>query len=147
MHVETPRTIPHRIIMALSPRNPRPQKKERTQTHTSSSHSPHCSSHSPSHHHATHIPHRPFCSNQSPSPSRSSLEHRLRRRQKTHSSVNLCEPSPSTMTIAISAALRRWLLEKGFVRYIKVVEAPPHPNALDIAKTLNVDTVTNAMVR
>ena len=51
------------------------------------------------------------------------------------------------MTIAISTALRRWLLEKGFEGYIKVAEAPPHPNALDIAKKLNVDTVTNAMVR
>ena len=51
------------------------------------------------------------------------------------------------MTIVISAALRRWLLEKGFEGYIKVAEAPPHPEASDIAKRLNVDTVTNAMVR
>ena len=51
------------------------------------------------------------------------------------------------MMIRISTALRRWLLEKGFEGYIKVAEALPHPNALDIAKKLNVDTVTNAMVR
>ena len=51
------------------------------------------------------------------------------------------------MTIVISTALRRWLLEKGFEGYIRVAVAPPHPDAFDIAKKLNVDTVTNAMVR
>ena len=45
------------------------------------------------------------------------------------------------------AALRRWLLEKGLEGYIKVAEAPPHPDAFNIARKLNVDTVTNAMVR
>ena len=48
------------------------------------------------------------------------------------------------MLITISAALRRWLLEKGFEGYIKVVEAPTHPDALEIAKKLNVDITTNA---
>ena len=51
------------------------------------------------------------------------------------------------MLITISGALRKWLLEKGFEGYIRVAEAPPHPEALDIAKKLNVDTVTNATVR
>ena len=51
------------------------------------------------------------------------------------------------MTISISATLRRWLLEKGSEGYIRVVEAPPHPDAFNIARKLNVDTVTNAMVR
>ena len=31
--------------------------------------------------------------------------------------------------------------------YIRVAESPPHLEALDIAKKLNVDTVRNAMVR
>ena len=52
-----------------------------------------------------------------------------------------------SMTINISTALRRWLLEKGLEGYIKVTEAPPHPDAFNIAQKLNVDTVTNAMVR
>ena len=51
------------------------------------------------------------------------------------------------MTINISAALRRWLLEKGLDGYIKVAEAPPHPDAFNIAQKLNVDTITNTMVR
>ena len=51
------------------------------------------------------------------------------------------------MTIVIFAALRRWLLEKGFEGHIRVVEAPPQPEAFNIAKKLNVDTVTNATVR
>ena len=50
------------------------------------------------------------------------------------------------MTIIISAALRRWLLEKGFEGFIKVTEAPPHPDAFDMAKKLNADTVMNATV-
>ena len=51
------------------------------------------------------------------------------------------------MKIVISTALRRWHLEKGFEGYIKVAEAPPHPDASNIAKKLNVDTVMNTMVR
>ena len=132
MHAHTPRTIPRGIIMALSPRNPRPQKKDRdrflshSQTQTSSSHSPRRSSHSPSHCRVVPITHRSSRSHQSPSPSRSSPEHRHRKCKNHPSSVNPCEPSPFTMTIAISTALRRWLLEKGFEGYIKVAEAPPH---------------------
>ena len=38
-------------------------------------------------------------------------------------------------------------MEKGFEGYIRVAEAPPHPDAFDIAKKLKVDTMTNAMVR
>ena len=38
-------------------------------------------------------------------------------------------------------------MERGFEGYIKVAEAPPNPDALDIAKKLNVDTITNAMVQ
>ena len=51
------------------------------------------------------------------------------------------------MTITISAALPRWLLEKGFEGYIRVAEAPPHPEALDMAKKLNAHTIMNATVR
>ena len=51
------------------------------------------------------------------------------------------------MPVPISAGLHKWLLEKGFEGYIRVAEAPSHPDALDIAKKLNVDTVTNATIR
>ena len=51
------------------------------------------------------------------------------------------------MLITTSVALRRWLLEKGFEGYNKVVEAPSHPDALDITKNFNVDTLTNASIR
>ena len=50
------------------------------------------------------------------------------------------------MPINIYAALRIWLLEKGFEGYIKVADVPAHPNALEITKKLNVDTVTNATI-
>ena len=56
------------------------------------------------------------------------------------------KPCPPMMSIIISAALRRWLLEKGFEGYILVVEAPPHPDVLDITRKLNIDTVTNASI-
>ena len=51
------------------------------------------------------------------------------------------------MTIVIPSSFRRWLLEKGFKDYIRVAEALPHPEACNIAKKLNVDTITNATVR
>ena len=51
------------------------------------------------------------------------------------------------MPIPISLALRRWLLEKGFEGYIWVAKAPQHPDAQEIAKKLNVDTVMNGSIR
>ena len=51
------------------------------------------------------------------------------------------------MPINISAALRRWLLEKRLKGYIQVTEAPTHPEALEITKKLNIDTVTNATIQ
>ena len=35
----------------------------------------------------------------------------------------------------------------GFKGYIQVAEAPPHPDAQEIARKLNIDTVTNASIR
>ena len=43
--------------------------------------------------------------------------------------------------------MHRWLLAKGFEGYIWVVEAPPHPDAQDITRKLNINTVTNASIR
>ena len=81
----------------------------------------------------------------SPALPQSSLEHRTHRRAfppELHQ-----DHLRRSMMISIWAALCRWHLEKGFKGYIKVAEAPPHPNAFDIARKRNVDTVTNAMVR
>ena len=50
------------------------------------------------------------------------------------------------LLLTISATLRRWLLKMGFEGYIKVADVPAHPNALEITKKLNVDTVTNATI-
>ena len=51
------------------------------------------------------------------------------------------------MTIDISPALRRWLHDKGLEGYIRVAESPPHPNAQDVARKLNIDIITNANMR
>ena len=51
------------------------------------------------------------------------------------------------MPITISTALRRWLREKGFEGYIRVAETPSHPDALEIAKKLNVDMMTNSTIQ
>ena len=47
----------------------------------------------------------------------------------------------------LATMLRQWLLEKDFEGYIQVAEAPPHPDAQEIVKKLNVDTVTNVSIR
>ena len=51
------------------------------------------------------------------------------------------------MPILITSALRGWLHDHGLVGYIKVAEAPPHPNALEMATKINVDTITSATIR
>ena len=51
------------------------------------------------------------------------------------------------MTIEISLALRERLHDKGLEGYIRVAEAPPHPDAHEVAKKLNVDTITNASIK
>ena len=47
----------------------------------------------------------------------------------------------------ITTALRKWLTDRGLKGFIQVAEVPPHPNALEMARKLNIDTITNAMVR
>ena len=51
------------------------------------------------------------------------------------------------MPIFISPALRQWLHDKGFEGYIRVAGTPPHPDAQEVAKKFNVDTITNASIR
>ena len=51
------------------------------------------------------------------------------------------------MPTIITTALRNWLAECGLQGFIKVAEAPPHPNATEIASKLNIETLTDSMVR
>ena len=91
-----------------------------------------------------------LCSPRAPRSPRSPAYHRQHGPQHSraltpnHSSHNPCHAS---MSIPISSTLRRWLLEKGFEGYIQIAEVPPHPNAQEIAKKLNIDTITNASIR
>ena len=50
------------------------------------------------------------------------------------------------MTIIITSALRKWLTDHGLNGFIQVAEEPAHPNALEMARKLNIDTLTNSMV-
>ena len=153
------------IIMTHRFRNPRPQKED---TYTNSGHfrqsfhhhsspppylhrSGHLTNHPSPHlhrsaHRANHLSRSPPHPN-SPSFPLSSPDHKTRRSSIPQTSLAPHEPLSLPMKIVISTALRRWILEKGFEGYIRVAEATPHPDAFDIAKKLNVDTVMNAMVR
>ena len=51
------------------------------------------------------------------------------------------------MTIIVTSVLRNWLADHGLQGFIQVVEAPPHPNAMEMANKLNIETLTNSMVR
>ena len=50
------------------------------------------------------------------------------------------------MPTIITTALRNWLTKRGLQSFIKVAEAPPHPNAIEIASKLNIETVTHSMI-
>ena len=51
------------------------------------------------------------------------------------------------MPTIITTALRNWLTENGLQGFIQVAEAPPHPNATEIASRLNIETITDSMIR
>ena len=51
------------------------------------------------------------------------------------------------MPTIITTDLRNWLTEPSLQGFIKVVEAPPHPNAIEIASKLNIETLTDSIVR
>ena len=51
------------------------------------------------------------------------------------------------MPTIITITLRIWLADRGLQGFIKVAEAPPHPNATEIASKLNIETLTDSMVR
>ena len=89
-------------------------------------------------HHRKHS--QALCSSRSPRSPPSLRHHRwisLRSLPRNFSPHASCQDD--TMII-ISPALRQWLHEKGFEGYIRVAEAPPHPDAHEVAKKLNVRT-------
>ena len=53
----------------------------------------------------------------------------------------------SEMPTILTTALWNWLAENGLQGFIKVAEAPPHPNATEIASKLNIETITDSMIR
>ena len=60
-----------------------------------------------------------------------------------------CSPTrhPSEITIIVTSTLRKWLTDHDLQGFIHVAEAPPHPNVLEMASKLNIDTLTNSMVQ
>ena len=51
------------------------------------------------------------------------------------------------MPTIITSALRNWFADHVLEGFIKVVEMPLHPNAKEMASKLNIETLTNSMVR
>ena len=51
------------------------------------------------------------------------------------------------MPTILTTVLRNWLTENGLQGFIQVAEAPPHPNATEIASRLNIETITDMMIR
>ena len=127
MHAQTSRSRPHDTTMTHRAMNPRTQKEKNRRF---------------SAHYRK--PTSPFSSLRSSRSPRSPPYHKAHVHHSLQASPSSHEPHPTTMPIIISTTLCRWLLEKGFEGYIKVIEAPTHPDALEIAKKLNVDITTNA---
>ena len=53
----------------------------------------------------------------------------------------------SIMPLAASQETRSWLQERGLGGYLKVIDAPAHPDAQAVARRIHPDTVTNNMIR
>ena len=51
------------------------------------------------------------------------------------------------MTIIIMSALRKWLTKRGLEGFIQVAKPPTHPNAIEMARKLNIDMLAKSMVR
>ena len=51
------------------------------------------------------------------------------------------------MPIIITTALRNWLTENGLQGFIQVAKAPPHPNTIEIASRISIETITDWMLR
>ena len=119
MHAQTPRARTRGTTMAQRSMNPRTQKEEkrRFSAHYRKHSSPLTFSLSPRSHRSSLSP-RPL------------LDLRARISQIQHPPPVTREPTPPTMSITISTALRRWLMEKRLDGYIRVAEAPAHRRRL-----------------
>ena len=51
------------------------------------------------------------------------------------------------MPLAASQETRSWLQERGLGGYLKVIDAPAHPDAQMVARQIHPDKVTNNMIR
>ena len=50
------------------------------------------------------------------------------------------------MTILVTSTRRNWLTDHGLQSFIEVAKAPSHPNAMEMASKLNIETLTDSMV-
>ena len=51
------------------------------------------------------------------------------------------------MPLEVSKELRTWLHRHGLGGYLRVIDAPPHPEAQEIARWPHPDPVTNNLIR
>ena len=51
------------------------------------------------------------------------------------------------MPTIITSALKNWLADHDLQAFIQVAEAPPHPNVTEMVSKLNIETLTDSMVR
>ena len=51
------------------------------------------------------------------------------------------------MPLEISMELRTWLSRHGLRGYLKVVDAPPNPDAQEVGHRVHPDTITNDQIR
>ena len=93
-----------------------------------------------------HRSHNPLCSTR---PHRSLLS--LRSSFSPSKALIPTQPQASAphseMPIIITISLRNWLTENGLQGFILVAEAPPHPNATEIASRINIETITDSILR
>ena len=77
--------------------------------------------------------------------------HNKRENRSTHigpeDQISTNTHEPDTGPMELSTKLKEWLQKHGLEGFIWVVEAPPHPDVQEVAKKLNVDTITNATIR
>ena len=51
------------------------------------------------------------------------------------------------MPLEVSQEIRTWLQTRGLGGYLRVIDAPPHPDAQEMALQIHPDTVTNNIIR
>ena len=64
-----------------------------------------------------------------------------------HSSTQSNPVSISTMPLTASAETRAWLQERGMGGYLKIIDAPAHPDAQGVARRICPEAITNNVLR